>query len=526
MPDIPGLNTLTYERFRTLIVERSGLHFPDKRRQDLERGLAQALARSGCANAEAYYQLLAGKPTDGPEWESLIGQVTIGETYFFRDRGQIEALRQHILPDLIAQKRALTRQLRIWSAGCASGEEPYSIAMLLRELLPDLATWSITLLATDINQEALEKARAGRYGDWSFREEGWERMRERYFTHHGKEWQLAQEVRDMVTFAYLNLGEDPYPSMANNTVAFDVILCRNVTIYFAPDRVRHVVDRMYEALAEGGWLVVGHSEPSPVTYTRFEAQSFPGTILYQKTGRPPRFDMSWLASVERTPEAARPVTTPAAPFRLPKAEAVPAAPAPAPAPVRAPVPAAPPPPPASPLADVMTLLAQGRTDEALEQLHRVLDRDPKCAPAYFMVGKMRANAGLWEEARRWFEQALGLDPLLTEAHFLLSLVHSQEGNLEAALAAMKRVVYLDRNTILGHFCLANLYQEAGNRPRARKSLENTAVLLAGVPEDTVIPWSDGMTAGRLRYTVGRQLLELGVSARDLPNGALSGGVKK
>jgi chemotaxis protein methyltransferase CheR len=491
-PAHPGLDTPLYERFRALILERSGLHFPDKRRQDLERGLTEAMGRSGCTSAEAYYQLLAGKPTGGPEWESLIGQVTIGETYFFRDRGQFEALRQRILPAIIAEKRALTRQIRIWSAGCASGEEPYSIAMVLRELLPDLSSWSVTLLATDINREVLQKARAGRYGGWSFREDGWERLRERYFARHGKEWHLAPEVREMVTFAYLNLGEDPYPSMANNTVAFDLILCRNVTIYFAPDLVRHVVDRFYEALVEGGWLVVGHSEPSPVTYTQFEAQTFPGTILYRKTGRPARFDVSWLATVEKPPVPA-----------VPKIEPLPVAAKPAP-----PARVLPPPPPAPKTCDgILALLDAGRTEEALEQLHQALERDPKCATAYFLVGKIRANAGMWQEARRWFEQALQLDPLLMEGHFLLSLVHSQEGNQEEALASMKRVVYLDRNAILGHFCLANLYQEVGNLSRARKSLENTAHLLQGMSEDAVIPWSDGMTAGRLGFTVHQQMRE-------------------
>jgi len=499
-PGNPALDTPTYERFRALILERSGLHFSDKRRQDLERGLLQALGHSSSPSAADYYRLLSDKPTDSPEWESLIAQVTIGETYFFRDRGQFDALRQHILPELVAQKRDLTRQIRIWSAGCATGEEPYSIAMVIRELLPDLSSWSITILATDINGEALHKARAGRYGDWSFRETGWERMRERYFARQGKEWHLAPAVREMVSIAYLNLGEDPYPAISNNTVAFDLILCRNVTIYFAPDMVRRVVDRFHEALVEGGWLVVGHSEPSPVTYAGFEAHAFPGTILYQKTGQPPRFDLSWMAAVEEKPASA----AAAGPMPAPRT----AVPPPPPAPVLPP-PAVPAPPlPAATCDDIPALVTAGRIEEALEQLHRFIEREPRCATAYFTVGKIRANAGHWQEARRWFEQALGLDPLLTEAHFLLSLVHSQEGAQEKALQSMKRVVYLDRNAILGHFCLANLYQEAGNPIRARKSLENALHLLEGLPEDTLIPWSDGMTAGRLRFTVRRQMQEL------------------
>jgi chemotaxis protein methyltransferase CheR len=529
-----ALDNSIYERFRVLILERSGLHFPEKRRPDLERGLRQAFSQKRCRDWEEYYHLLESSPTSGQEWEQLISQVTVGETYFFRDRNQFEALRQHILPEIIARKRALSRQLRLWSAGCATGEEPYSLAMLVRDLLPDWESWSTTILATDISRETLGRARAGRYGDWSFREEGWERTRERYFTRHGKEWELSAAVRGMVTFAYLNLVEDAYPSLANNTVAFDLILCRNVTIYFTPELVRRVVGQLYEALVDGGWLIVGHSEPSPTTYAQFEVRTFPGAILYQKTGRPTHLDLSWLAAVEAiTPSARAPSPLPPAPAPLsPQAErdaAVPpravgvmekgrpvAAPAP-PAPRAVAIPATPAAPSADPCAEAIALLEHGRLDEALERLHHLLEQAPRCARAYYLVGKIRANAGLWEEAQRWCEQALERDSLLTEAHFLLGLIHSQQGNLEQALAAMKRVVYLDRHAPLGHFCLANLHQEAGNRARARKSLQNAAQLLEALPADSIIPWSDGMTAGRLLYTARRQLGELDTASGKNPH---------
>ncbi len=501
MPARPhAISDSEFERFRALVLERSGLHFPDKRRADLERGLVQALGRAQCRDLDEYYRLLSGSPTDGPEWEQLIGQVTVGETYFFRDQPQFEALRSRLLPDLITEKRALNRQLRIWSAGCASGEEPYSIAMLLRELIPDLSAWSITILASDINREALAKARAGHYGDWSFREEGWMGMRDRYFIRRGKEWELADSIKQMVSFTYLNLVEDAYPALANNTVAFDLIICRNVTIYFTPELTRRVVGHLYEALSEGGWLVVGHSEPSPVTYNRFHAHTFPGTILYQKSGQAPAVDLSWLTALERAP--AKPLARVTPPPLLP-----PVVPPPPPRGRPTPAPVAEPAPPttAERCAQVTALLERGEVETALEMLHGMLKENPRCARAYYMVGKIRANAGRWEEARHWCEQALAQDPLLVEGHLLLSLVCSQEGKTEEALAAMKRVVYLDRNAILGHFCLGNLYRELGNEARARKSLENALQLLNQLPDGVEVPWSDGMTAGRLRFIVRRQL---------------------
>ncbi len=506
-----SLHDLEYERFRVLILERSGLNFPEKRRPDLERGLRQAFPNTDCRDLDEYYHLLLEKPTAGPEWEGLISQLTVGETYFFRDRPQFEALRTRVLPEIIASRRQHTRQLRIWSAGCASGEEPYSIAMLLRELLPDLNAWSITILATDISREALNKARAAHYGDWSFREEGWEQMKERYFVRRGRQWELDKSVQEMVTFAYLNLVEDTYPALANNTVAFDLIVCRNVTIYFTPELTRRVVDQFHEALVEGGWLVVGHSEPSPFTYNRFEVRTFPGTMLYCKTSHVVQPDLSWLIAAEKTPP--RPALRPS------ERSLVQLPPQPKPPPVRV-VPATPAPPtggkqaaaeasptPANPCTEAIALLENGEIEAAVDQLRQVLQMHADCAQAYYLLGKIQANGGKWAEARQWCERALELDPLLAEGHFLLSLVYSQEGSVGPALQAMKRVVYLERNAPLGHFGLANLYSELGEGARMRKSLENAARLLEKMPEEEIIPWSDGMTAGRLLYAVRRQMTE-------------------
>jgi chemotaxis protein methyltransferase CheR len=489
-----------YELFRTLILERSGLHFPEKRRQDLERGLAQAFAQSDSTDLQAYHHLLSRSPTSGPVWERLIAQLTIGETHFFRNRPQFHSLQRHILPTIITRNRS-TRQIRVWSAGCASGEEPYSIAMLLKDQIPHPHSWNITILASDINREALEKAREGRFGAWSFRQEGWEPYQKRYFSRQGSQWRISSEIKEMVTFTYLNLVEDAYPSLANNTVAFDLILCRNVMIYFTPEITQRVVDQLYEALVDQGWLVVGHSEPSLTTFAQFEPHNYPGAILYQKTGEPSRFDLSWLQETKPPVQTARPVVQK---LIFPSAK-------PEPLPIRVPPPRPEPSvPEPTPSAEQLctqaeALLEENQVQKALELLHRALEEDRNCAYAYYLIGKSQADMGQWQEARRWVERSVECDPLITEAHLLLGLIYTQEDTLDQALVAMKRVVYLDRNAIIGHFCLANLYREMGQRARSRKSLQNTANLLEGLAEDAEIPWSDGMTAGRLRYIVQQQL---------------------
>src|SRR3972149_9206643 len=156
---------------RALIARRLGLDFPEARDADLVRGLTRACQASPLPTPEGYLAWLATLRDESPEWRRLAGSLTVGETYFFRDCSCFDALEQHVLPSLIATRRAEgILRLRLWSAGCATGEEPYSLAILLDRLLPDRANWAVTILATDVNPEALAAAGRGAYREWSFRE--------------------------------------------------------------------------------------------------------------------------------------------------------------------------------------------------------------------------------------------------------------------------------------------------------------------------------------------------------------------
>lgn len=487
----PKIKATVYERFCTLILERSGLHFGDKRRQNLERGLLRTFAQSDCQDLMAYYQLLLSCQTDHPEWERLISHLTIGETYFFRDRAQFQALQHHVLPEIIERKGPFVQQLRIWTAGCATGEEPYSIAILLRDFFPQLPPQNVSILATDINRKALTQARDGIYGPWSFREKEWEWIKRRYYSRQKDHWQLTPEIRNMVSFAYLNLADDTYPSAANNMQDFDLILCRNVIIYFDSTTTQHVVGQLCRALLQDGWLILGHSEPSP-NDDQFAPRNFPGAVLYQKTADAAPPDLSWLTSLEQ--RSATPVfqTTSIIPTMQVVVE---------PAPKKTPA-------PTDLCQQAARLLEQGQSEKALAHINQAIDIDPDCAEAAYFMAKIEADTENWEQAKAWCKRALEQNSLLTQAYYLLGLIASQQGNPGEALAAMKRVVYLDRGAVLGHFWLANLYQELGEPGRARKSLENAARLLENLSAETLIPWSDGVMAGRLLLAVRRQMNEL------------------
>jgi chemotaxis protein methyltransferase CheR len=204
------LNEEDYQNFGQLLLEYYGLNFGESRRNELEITVMQSLATTTFSNLEEYFDFLKDEIDGGAELERLVNVATVNETHFFRDAGQFDALYTNILPELIERRRQL-RTLRLWSAGCASGEEPYSLAILLHELLPDLNDWSITILGTDINTNALDRARRGAFSAWSFREDKARQMRDKYFAPDGTRWELLPEIRRMVAFTRLNLASPIYP---------------------------------------------------------------------------------------------------------------------------------------------------------------------------------------------------------------------------------------------------------------------------------------------------------------------------
>ncbi len=511
-----ALSDFDFLRFGKLLQEQCGLHFSDKRRAELELGVRHAFAGSTCKTLNGYFDLLNTPGQGAAELDRLINAVTIAESHFFRDEAQFNALLGQVLPSLIERRRAL-HTLRLWSAGCASGEEPYALAILLRELLPDVDEWAITILATDINTEVLDRARRGVYGEWAFRETRAKLLRPRYFTTSGNRYELVPTVRRMVTFARLNLASDRYPSLESNTTLMDLILCRNVLIYFNEAGAQQVINRFYDAMMDGSWLVVGHSEPSVFSYRRFQARNFPDAILYQRTGQPTELPQDWIQR--------RPATGPLGP-RGPF-EPVPSAPTPSlsipplsPVPDLTPARSAPitgrattapfAPKELDPVERAEGLIQNGRAAEALPILLQVVQQPKPPARVCIMLGQLYADGGQWAEAERWCKRAMEIDRLALDAYYILALVYQHQGRLIEALEAMKKVVYIDRTSILGHFGLADLHYNSGQIPAALKSLDNTRRLLDVHPDDEVLPGSGGITVGRLREAVVRHQQEWSV----------------
>ncbi len=249
-----ALTDAQFEALRVLLSRAAGLVFDEARKESMAYSVAERLRASGTRDVPAYLALL----DDPDERQQLLDEVTIQETHFFRNPPQVRALRTHVLPDLLRHAESHGRRLRIWSAGCSTGEEPYSIAMMLRELLPSTAGWDVKVVATDLSTRALAAARTGRYGARAVQMATPEQLSRFFQPGPGGSHEVRDEVRDLVEFRHHNLVTEAVPFASGERV--DLVLCRNVTIYFARDTTRALMQRLHASLRDGGYLFLGHSE--------------------------------------------------------------------------------------------------------------------------------------------------------------------------------------------------------------------------------------------------------------------------
>lgn len=275
----PTLSERTFDRLRTIIRERTGITFPDAKRYLMESRVRPRLDACDVPDFEAYVRYLS-ESNDLRELTCLVNAVTINETSFFRHPAQFEALGQKLLPELIKRRRREgTNRLRLWSAACSTGEEAYSLAILMKERIqPRFPDMEFQIVATDVDTEALAAARAGRYRARAIRNVPTAYLH-KLFRRSDDHYVLRSSVRDMVTFYSLNLVDEHSMRRMRN---FDVIMCANVLIYFADSKKQQVLRSLHRALRPGGYLFVGGSETLGETDVPFESSRDAGALVYQR----------------------------------------------------------------------------------------------------------------------------------------------------------------------------------------------------------------------------------------------------
>jgi chemotaxis protein methyltransferase CheR len=458
----PPLSDAEFGELAGLLHRTAGLAFDDSRRDSLAYSVNERMRASGCASVADYLRLLAA-PSGAAERQALLDEVTIPETHFFRNPPQIRALRQHVLPELMRQA-AGRRRLRIWSAGCSTGEEPYTIAMLVRELIPANAGWDVKIIATDISTRALTSARAGRYRERSFvMTDPVDRQRFFVLDADSRAYVVRPEVRELVEFRHHNLVADPPPFEPGEA---DLILCRNVTIYFDRETTKRLMTRMHTTLRDGGYLFLGHAETLWQISSDFSLVSLGDAFLYRRQSEDG--ERRQVLPDRRTEDELRPTKAdrrrgPVDRRRLSLARRKPDTPE------TERMPAAPVAPPArtadgrDPLVAVRSAVADGRYDEAADLAAEVVDATP----------------------------------LRSEAHYLQGLALGNLGRDTEALVVLRKAVYLDPSDGFAHFLLGGALERLGEHVAASRSYRAAAATLGERPGDAVAPELGGRSVAEL-----------------------------
>lgn len=426
-------------RLSEFVEAQLGLSYPPERWPDLERGLVRATPDLGFPDPAECAQWLVSERRSRREIELLATHLTIGETYFFRDPKSFEALEHHVLPALLERRRSSTKRLRIWSAGCCTGEEAYSIAYVVSRCIPDFAKWQITILGTDVNPQYLHKATDGIFTQWSFRSSPAE-FKERGFREVAPgRFEVRPDIRKLVTFSCLNFVEDVYPSLETNTTGMDIIFCRNVLMYFSRKHAERVVANLRRSLVDDGWFFASATEASPELLAGLQRAPFPQTSIYRKT--------------DATPPPAAPLIVPA-----PAAERA-----------TAPISSAP-------------ALAKATAPRP---------------PAHEMTARSLADHGHLGAALAECEKAIAANKVEPASHYLRGVILQELGELEEAANSLRAALYLDPNFVIARFAMANLLLRLGRNSEAGRYFETTRELLLSFAAETVLPHSEGLTAARL-----------------------------
>ncbi|WP_291329754.1 CheR family methyltransferase [Desulfovibrio sp. UCD-KL4C] len=495
-----------------LVRKVYGLKFSHDRWEDLKSAIVKVTnATAKFKSAEDCLDHLLSPNVDEEYFEIFINQLTIGETYFFRDPVTLNALEQDVLHEKRGKGSGRHGAVRVWSVACATGEEPYSIAIMCHR-----SNVRCEIFGTDVDSEALQKASEGNYRKWSFRIES-NNFKKIYFKSDNPNFfQLDKTIKNMVSFSRLNLIGEALPSYL---WGMDIVLCRNVLIYFSEDGVRLVLDKIWESLNWDGWLVVTPSESALITaYGKFEPVNIGATLIFRKnekynsqkynetlsnfynnelnqcpaseTEEDIEFDELMLENEELTFCTPEPdllysdSTEPIIPSDLVDISVETSSQSNF----------------CNPVEEARALRKRGDYAAALSCLQEALESNlPRnvAAKVLFAIAEIKADSGLLDEAVNWCIKAIEIDRVAPSPHFLLGQIKMSEGDLAGAQAELRKAIFLDSSFVMAHFVLGNIYLSQKNNSAAARHFSISLQEVEKIDKNTAIPHSDGITAGRL-----------------------------
>lgn len=515
----PVLHRTDVEHFRTLIARRLGLHYEDGKLDYLAEIARQRMEFVGSSRFESYLERLNSSPQGAGEFRALAEQLTVNETFFFRNADNFRAFAEAVLPERI-RANGQAKRLRLLSAGCASGEEPYTLAILVREALPDLASWDVKILGIDVNPGSLAKAAQARYSTWSLRATSQE-TRRRYFRADGREFVLAPDIQKLVTFEERNLVDDD--PLFWRSLACDVVFCRNVLMYFTPDKARDVVRRLSEALLPSGFFFLGHAETLRGLTHEFHLCHTHDTFYYRRrevsevvvataawegspglsaeASLPSVVDStaSWVDVIQRASE--RIASLADGRGRSPQKDGPSATLAGQGSPRAAAR--------TWDLGLVIEAVRQERFSDALSLISSLPPDSEGDPDALLLRAGLLTNHGRLDEAEGVCSRLLALDELNAGAHYLMALCREHAGDSTGAIEHDQTAIYLDAGFAMPHLHLGLMAKRAGDAATALRELGQASLLLDGEEASRLLLFGGGFSREALLQLCRTELRAVG-----------------
>ncbi len=434
--------------FAVFIQQAYGINIHDHQLEKFRDSISAICLAEGYLGAQALLQKMIAEPFCA-ERIKLIENITIDESYFFRDDTQIDFLKYDYLPKLIEKKRQVgDKQLRIWSAGCSTGQEIYSIAILLHKLLVDYDSWNLHLLGTDISHQSLSRAKHAEYSAWNIRTGQGFISSSGYFQELAEDhFRLSDEIKAKVNFSYLNLAEDSFPSIMSGTCALDIILCRNVFIYFDEATIRRANSRFSESLNENGILMLSATDPLIIDKDYFIQERKENVFFLRKKS---------LFFAPITPPVAEPKIqlvqqSNKQAFELNLAEAK---------------------------RLIIKHLSAAEWQIGLNQVNKTLESDVYDAELLQFKAKCLINLGQMSAAQKACEQSIIQDDVEPHSYLLYGLILMQRGYLSEAETAFRQTIFLNNAFMEAHYQLGQILLKKGKKKLAIKSIQNALALAA------------------------------------------------
>ena len=439
-----------------VIATHTGLHFPVEKWEMLSRSLALAAREFGFNDLNRFIHWLLSTNLGLKQIGILASYVTISETYFWRESNVFEAFSQDIIRSLVETRNIDEKNINVWCAGCSTGEEAYSIAILLYRNIPEKRDWKITIIATDINLKALSVARSGIYGSWSFRNSpSW--LRSTYFKKlDNEEYEVIPEIKKMVTFSYFNLVEDNFKLPLPGNIKPDIIFCRNVLMYFTCEWANKVSSKLIHSLSENGWLVVSSCELSLYTFPELTTLNFPGAIIYQNIANEKLEPMNSMltSSHER--------------FLDSNNEAK---------------------------------IAANVTHQPNSTTSGIVKSPGESISEKIFEIRQYADQGHLEEALSICCKVIAKNKLIPELYLLRASILQELEKSQEAIKSLRQAIFINPDYLMGHFTLGNLFFKQGEIKKAKRHFMNAIELIDTMPNSDSPVESEGLSVDFIRGSI-------------------------